>query len=235
MACAIHIGQGKMEAQIQKLGSVVTVETALTRKGIATRERIVSAAADLMFVRGVAGTTLEQVREAAHVSSSQIYHYFADKDALVIAVVDYQNDAVVGLQEDHLESLTSVADLRKWRDQIVAHQRRIHCQGGCPIGAIGSELGELDRDVRTGVSNGFHRWQAALHLGYSGMRESGVLPADTDVERLATATLAALQGGLLLAQMHRSTEPLEAALDTVIDHVQYLATQTGKGHQRTRS
>jgi TetR/AcrR family transcriptional regulator, transcriptional repressor for nem operon len=204
---------------------VVTAEAILTNKGLATRERIVAAAADLMFVRGVAGTTLEQVREAAQVSSSQIYHYFADKGALAHAVVDYQNEAVVGWQEDPLGSLSSVADLRAWRDHIVTHQRRVHCEGGCPLGALGSELGELDHDVRTGVSAGFHRWQAALHRGYSGMRESGVLPAGTDVDRLATATLAALQGGLFLAQMHRTTDPLEAALDTVIDHVQHLTEQ----------
>ncbi len=204
----------------------MTAQTNLTSKGVATRERIVAAAAELMFVRGVAGTTLEQVREAAQVSSSQIYHYFADKDALVHAVVEYQNDAVVGSQEDHLGSLSSVADLQVWRDHIVKHQRRVQCQGGCPIGALGSELGELDHDVRTGVSAGFHRWQAALHRGYAGMRESGVLPAETDVDQLATATLASLQGGLLLAQMHRSTKPLEAALDTIIDYVQHLTEQT---------
>jgi TetR/AcrR family transcriptional repressor of nem operon len=203
----------------------MTAQSNLTSKGAATRERIVAAAAELMFVRGVAGTTLEQVRDAAQVSSSQIYHYFADKDALVHAVVEYQNDAVVGSQEDHLGSLSSVADLQAWRDHIVKHQRRVHCEGGCPIGALGSELGELDYDVRTGVSAGFHRWQAALHRGYAGMRQSGVLPADTDVDRLATATLATLQGGLLLAQMHRSTKPLAAALDTIIDYVQRLTEQ----------
>jgi TetR/AcrR family transcriptional repressor of nem operon len=223
-----------MEAQIQNLGVVVTAQSTLTNKGLATRERIVAAAAELMFMRGVAGTTLEQVREAAQVSSSQIYHYFADKDALVHAVVDYQNDAVVGPQEGPLGSLNSVADLRAWRDHIVSHQRRIHCQGGCPIGALGSELGELDHDVRTGVSAGLHRWQAALHRGYYGMRESDELPADTNVDQLATATLAALQGGLLLAQMYRSTKPLEASLDTVIDYVQHLTTQTGKQRPGSR-
>jgi TetR/AcrR family transcriptional repressor of nem operon len=223
-----------MEPQIQNREVVVTAGSTLTSKGVATQERIVAAAAELMFVRGVAGTTLEQVREAAQVSSSQIYHYFADKNALVHAVVDYQNDAVVGPQEDHLGSLSSVADLRSWRDHIVSLQRRTHCQGGCPIGALGSELGELDHDVRTGVAAGFHRWQAALHRGYSGMRESGVLPADIDVDQLATATLAALQGGLLLAQMYRSTEPLEASLDILIDYVQHLTLQTSKQRSRKR-
>jgi TetR/AcrR family transcriptional repressor of nem operon len=199
-------------------------QTRLTTKGAATRSRIVEAAAELMFVQGVAGTTLDQVRDAAQVSSSQIYHYFADKDALVHAVVAYQNDAVVGSQEADLHTLATVADLRAWRDHLVDHQRRLQCRGGCPIGALGSELGELDHDVREGVSAGYHRWQRAIGEGFVAMQAHGVLPASVDVGNLATATLAALQGGLLLCQMHRTTEPLEAALDTVIAHVELLST-----------
>jgi TetR/AcrR family transcriptional repressor of nem operon len=198
-------------------------QTPLTTKGAATRARIVEAAAELMFVQGVAGTTLDQVRGAARVSSSQIYHYFVDKDELVHAVVAYQNEAVVGPQEQDLQSLSSVADLRAWRDHLVDHQRRLQCQGGCPIGALGSELGELDHDVRTGVSTGYHRWQQAIREGYVAMQATGTLPPSANVETLATATLAALQGGLLLCQMHRSTEPLEAALDTLIAHVESLS------------
>jgi TetR/AcrR family transcriptional regulator, transcriptional repressor for nem operon len=197
----------------------------LTRKGAATRGRIVEAAAELMFVNGVAGTTLDQVRDAAGVSSSQIYHYFDDKDALVRAVVDYQNDAVVGEQEAAFASLDSVAALRRWSDSVVAHQQRISCTGGCPIGALGSQLGELDHDARSGVATGFHRWQTAIRRGFDAMQKNGTLPADVDVERLATAMLAALQGGLLLCQMHRSTEPLRAAVDTMIDHVASLSSQ----------
>ncbi|MGO9956848.1 MAG: TetR/AcrR family transcriptional regulator [Solirubrobacteraceae bacterium] len=59
----------------------------LTRKGQKTRQRIVDAAADLIFQEGVADTTIEDVRAAADVSSSQLYHYFDDKPALVRAVV----------------------------------------------------------------------------------------------------------------------------------------------------
>lgn len=195
----------------------------LTRKGAATRHRIVEAAAELMFVHGVAGTTLEQVRDVAGVSSSQIYHYFADKTALVHAVIAYQNDVVVSVQENAFAHLDSVAALRAWREQVVDHQARLQCAGGCPIAAIGSQLGELDHEARSGVSVGFHRWQAAIHHGFLAMRENGTLPPETDIETLSTAMLAALQGGLLLCQMHRSVAPLEAAMDTMIDHVALLA------------
>jgi TetR/AcrR family transcriptional repressor of nem operon len=198
--------------------------TKLTAKGTATRRRIVEAAADLMFVNGVAGTTLDQVRDEAGVSSSQIYHYFTDKDALVRAVIDFQNEAVVSEQEDAFAHLDTVAALRTWCGALVAHQRRVQCQGGCPIAALGSQLGELDHDARSGVAAGFHPWQAAIRHGFDSMLANGTLPAGTDVNALATAMLASLQGGLLLCQMHRDTAPLEAALTTMINHVELLAT-----------
>ena len=48
----------------------------ITRKGQATRDRIVAAAAALMYQQGVAGTSTEDLQAAAGVSASQIYHYF---------------------------------------------------------------------------------------------------------------------------------------------------------------
>jgi TetR/AcrR family transcriptional repressor of nem operon len=213
-----------MDQQLQKRGRVSATAVKLTAKGATTRRRIVEAAADLMFIHGVAGTTLDQVRDEAGVSSSQIYHYFTDKDALVRAVIDFQNDAVVSEQESAFAELDTIAALRAWGDAVVAHQRRVQCQGGCPIGALGSQLGELDHDARSGVAAGFHRWQAAIRRGFESMLANGTLPAGTDVGALATAMLASLQGGLLLGQMHRDTSPLEAAITTMINHVELLAT-----------
>jgi AcrR family transcriptional regulator len=191
----------------------------LTSKGARTRDRIVAAAAELMFEGGVAGTTMEMVRAAARVSSSQIYHYFADKETLVRAVIEYQNETVVGGQEPMLAKLDSVAGLRAWRDSLVEHQRQLGCRGGCPIGALGSELAELDPQARLAVAGGFGRWEAGIRGGFQAMHDRGELVPEASPERLATTTLAALQGGLLLSQVQRSTEPLEVALDTVLDHI----------------
>ena len=71
----------------------------ITRKGQATRDRIVAAAAVLVYERGVAGTSTEDVQAAAGVSASQLYHYFADKRSLTRAVIEYQADAILGFQE----------------------------------------------------------------------------------------------------------------------------------------
>jgi TetR/AcrR family transcriptional regulator, transcriptional repressor for nem operon len=196
---------------------------ALTRKGQQTRRRIVAAAAEIILEQGVARTTLEEVRAEAGVSSSQIYHYFADKEALVRAVVDYQAQTVVGeIHEPALAAIDGIDGLRAWRDMIVSIQRDAGCRGGCPLGSLGSELAELDHNARCDVAAGYARWEAAISACLTGMRGRGQLSAAADPGQLATAVLAALQGGLLLAQVERDVRPLAGALDVMISLIASL-------------
>ncbi|MFJ9755617.1 TetR/AcrR family transcriptional regulator [Streptomyces sp. NPDC101149] len=67
-----------------------------TGKGLATRGRILEHAADLIYTRGVHATNNELVRRAAGVSGSQLSHYFANKESLVRAVIDWQAESVLG-------------------------------------------------------------------------------------------------------------------------------------------
>src|ERR1700739_4575228 len=111
-----------MDGAIHSVGRIRGMSTTspspqqLTRKGRETRQRIVDAAADLIFRQGVAHTTIDDVRAAAGVSSSQLYHYFDDKPALVRAVVDHQADAILANQERF--DLSSLDGLRAWRDFV---------------------------------------------------------------------------------------------------------------------
>lgn len=196
-------------------------EPRLTTKGRATRERIVAAAAAEMFARGVARTSLDEVKAAAGVSSSQLYHYFADKRALVLAVVEHQTDAVLGGQAPLLSNLDSLDALRAYRDFVVASQRAVACAGGCPIAALGGELAETDADARALTADGLERWEAGIRGGLRAMHERGELDADPD--DLALTLLATIQGGLMVTQMRRETRPIEIAMDTMID---LIATRT---------
>jgi TetR/AcrR family transcriptional repressor of nem operon len=196
----------------------------LTRKGRATRSRIVAAASELMFLRGVAGTSTDDVQQAAGVSTSQIYHYFRDKTALVRAVIAYQTEQILDAQQPLLGRLDSMDALRAWRDLLVDLQRERQCEGGCPIGSMAGELSETCPEMRPDLVEGFGRWEAGIRDGLRAMHDRGDLKAEADPDELALATLAALQGGLLLTQVRRETAPLEAALDTVLNHIASLTT-----------
>lgn len=200
----------------------------LTRKGQQTRQRIIDAAAGLIFDRGVAATTIEDVRAAADVSSSQLYHYFDDKLALVQAVIDHQASTIVASQQQF--DLSTVDGFRIWRDFVVQHERDLDCQGGCPIGSLGSQVAETEPEARAAVAAGFRRWEDTIRAGLRQMHALGRLTPGADPDELALATLGALQGGLLLAQIQRDTRPLEASLDAIIQLIATLSTSdAGRG------
>ncbi|WP_327003107.1 hypothetical protein OHA72_49835 [Dactylosporangium sp. NBC_01737] len=54
------------------------------------------------------------------------------------------------------------------------------------------------------------------------MHHRGNLTGNPD--DLALGLLTALQGGLLMTQIHRDVRPLEVALDTVLDRIASLTT-----------
>jgi TetR/AcrR family transcriptional repressor of nem operon len=207
------------------MGEQMTSQVApSTQKGRATRERIVAAAADLMYRHGVAGTSTPAVRDAAGVSSSQIYHYFADKDDLTRAVIAHQSEAILAHQTPLLATLDSLDALDAWRDVVVDAARRQNGAGGCPLGSLSSELSDAHPWARDALAAGFGAWSGAIRDGLAAMIGNGTLRPETDADELALALLAAVQGGLLLAQAHRGTHALEAALNALIAHIRGHAT-----------
>jgi AcrR family transcriptional regulator len=111
--------------------------TPATQKGRERRQLIVDAAADLIFERGVAEVSLDNIREATGVSKSQLYHYFNDKSDLLHAVIECQRERVLNSHRPTFTSLDGWEDLSRWRDTIVAHQAARSCRSGCPLGSLG--------------------------------------------------------------------------------------------------
>ncbi|MDU2242537.1 MAG: TetR/AcrR family transcriptional regulator [Paenibacillus sp.] len=196
-------------------------EQKLTKKGIETRRRIVAAAAGLMFERGVAGTSVEDVQKEAKVSSSQLYHYFKEKRELVQAVILFQTEQVLGAQEPLLSHLDSMEALQTWRDAVIQLQVDREYQGGCPIGSLASELADMEPAARSALAEGFLQWEQAISRGLRAMRERGEMRADADPDRLALALLTALQGGLLMTQVRKDICALEAVLDAMLEHIRF--------------
>jgi AcrR family transcriptional regulator len=189
------------------------MERPTTPRGIATRDRIVEAAADLVLARGAGATTLDDIRAGTATSKSQLFHYFpGGKSELVGAIAAFQAERVLDAQRPYLDTLDSWDAWDGWRRAVIAHYGS-QPHWGCPIGSLASELNGRDPERAAEVAATMDRWRGYLEAGLRRMRAAGVLRADADAEALAMSIFAALQGGLLLTQTMQSIRPLEAALD----------------------
>jgi len=195
------------------------VPAPLTARGALTRARIVEAAADLVYERGVAATSLDDIMAASRTSKSQLYHYFADKDALIRAVILRQTERVLDGQDPYLRDLGSMTGLRRWCTAILEIQQQRRGLGGCPLGSLASALSDSSEDARLLLADSFRRWETRLETGLRAMQRTGELHADADAADLAAAIMTALQGGLLLTQTTRATRHLQLSLDMALHHI----------------
>jgi AcrR family transcriptional regulator len=184
-----------------------------TDRGRLTRQRIVAAATEAVAEKGALGASLDDVGARAPASRSQLYHYFDDKNDLLLAVAEATNDTVLHGQRDLFDHLNTWDGLVRWTDALVALQQERGGQGGCPIANLLGQIGERDDAIRTVLASGFDRWEADIRAGLAAMVESSELQRDADVAWLASSTLASVQGGLVLSQARRDPLALRRALD----------------------
>jgi AcrR family transcriptional regulator len=202
--------------------------TRLTARGAKTRSRIVATAADLMRIRGVGGTTLDDVVSASQVSKSQLYRHFADKPALVRAVIELVGERTIRRERERLEKVRTFSGLRRWRDAIVENNALQDGRYGCALGSLANEVSDQDAVARAKLRDLFAAWQELFEDLVGRFQRDGVIPQDADAAHLATAFVAAVQGGYLLAQTSRDVTPMATAIDVAIAHLQLLAAQQDK-------
>lgn len=197
----------------------------LTARGRATHARIVGAAADLIYSRGLGNTTLRDVRDAATASGSQMTHYFSDKHSLVRGVIAWRREEVVGFHtRSPLARLDSFRALQDWADLSVQRQLDIDCVGGCTFGSLVAELPRADENFRADVSAAYDEWITLFRTALAAMRRRGELRPDADPRHLARVLIAAHQGGSLLTQTTGTVKPLRDALNAAVQYVRSFAT-----------
>jgi TetR/AcrR family transcriptional regulator, transcriptional repressor for nem operon len=195
----------------------------LTARGAKTRSRIVAAAADLMYIQGVGGTTLDDVIAASEVSKSQLYHHFDGKDALVRAVVDHVGERVMQRERDALDHVSTFPGLRRWRDGLIKDNAVQHGAYGCALGTLASEVSDNDDLARRALSQLFAEWQGLLAAVLRRLQDSGALPPEASIDQLATGLMGAVQGGYMLAQTARDVAPMATSIDMALSHIESLS------------
>jgi AcrR family transcriptional regulator len=104
------------------------------------RERLITAACDLFYRQGIAGTTLAHIAEAADVPLGNMYYYFKSKDDIIAAVVEARTDeirsATAALQRRHGSPKARLKALVG----LLADDRDAIADYGCPLGTLSTEL-----------------------------------------------------------------------------------------------
>lgn len=191
-------------------------------KGPATRQRLVESARYLFWERGFAGTSMADLLAHAKVNSGSFYHFFDSKEALLREVLEGYLVALRPMIIDPAYAATPkpveriFAILAGYRERILMTDS----QYGCPLGRLALEIDPENRPAHKLIAENFSGWIGAVRE----CLEAAALPANTDLESLATYVLAVMEGGVMLSRSYGSVEPFDRTVKALREHFHLLLT-----------
>lgn len=201
-----------------------------------TRDRLIEASRDLFVAQGYASTGVAQILKTAGARSGSLYHFFATKEDLLLAVLDWyrQNirtallDPIWQRTSDPIERVFALLD--GYRKMLLYTE----FQHGCPIGNLALEVCETHPNARVLINRNFDLWLEAVGACFE--EASGRLPDGTDPKELAVFVLTTMEGAVMLARSYRSLEPFDTAVTQLRDYVdRLLANGSSSASPRPRS
>jgi TetR/AcrR family transcriptional regulator, transcriptional repressor for nem operon len=182
-----------------------------TAKGRATRARILEAAVDLLVAGGAENLNLDEVLRVTGTSKGQLFHYFpGGKDEL--------RGAATQRQLDRLVQASTPARLDTWEawERWIETMLRLHEQQAqddlCEVAALAARAVDGDPGTRALIGHAYEQWAGRVQAQLETMRAGGLLRPDVPVSEVASAVLAAVQGGAVMDKATGSTRHLAAAL-----------------------
>jgi AcrR family transcriptional regulator len=187
-----------------------------------TRDRLLEAARYLFWEKGYAGTGMAELLDRAGANSGSFYHFFAGKEALLLAVLD---DYRGGLEpvivaparaasRDPIERIFAI--LAGYRDRLLS----TGCRYGCPIGRLALEIEAENLPAHERIAANFTGWTDAVR----GLLEeaAGRLPRRLDRDALAVFVLTTMEGGVMQSRSARRIEPFDQSVSQLKNYFRYL-------------
>lgn len=173
-----------------------------------TKDRIVTASAELFRRQGYVGTGVKQIVATANAPFGSLYHFFpGGKEQLGEEVIRWSGGLYLQLIEAIFDPAPDVVTaVRNFFAGAAQHLRETDYADACPIATVALEVASTNEPLRRATADVFDSWIAAAggRLAAAGIPRS-------KARTLAISALAGLEGAFVLSRAMRSTEPVEIA------------------------
>lgn len=177
-----------------------------------TRERLIDSTRELLWERGYVGTSPKAIQERSGAGQGSMYHHFHGKRDLALAAIERNADDLVSRARADLDG----PDLAAARVARYLRRER-EALRGCPVGRLTQDRDVMaDPGLRRPIEEAFAQIQARLADVLNEACVNKELDLALDSAATATALVAVLQGGYVLARASGSPDTYTQAVEGIL-------------------
>ncbi|SMB97425.1 TetR/AcrR family transcriptional regulator [Deinococcus hopiensis] len=171
-------------------------------KGDRTRTMILERSMEVFSQRGYGGTSLSDLMRATGLEKGGLYNHFPSKDAIALAAFDH---AAETLRPRFTAALTQPGPAAERLYAFVAAFRANLAAplipGGCPVMNAAIDADDTHPELRARALGVVEGWHHALSRIVEKGIASGEMRPDTDPAAIASLTIAAVEGAVMVARL----------------------------------
>lgn len=173
-------------------------------KGAATRSALIDSTQTLIESHGYFGTGLNQVLADSGTPRGSLYFHFpGGKDELISEAIRRAGESIDALI-DSIEAADTGELMTVLFHALGQRLEQSNWNQGCPVATVALETAATNDAIQQACSAAYRDWHNTL-------RDRLEADGRADADDMATFLLSVLEGAMVLARTHRSTEPLDAA------------------------
>ena len=187
----------------------------MQERGRQTRTQLITEMRRAIHQKGVSRTSIGDILKATGAKKGSLYFHFRDKDELALTALDEAGQyfqTFVANALSHGE--TPQEQLAGFFQAALDLHRRKGFVGGCVFGNTSLEMADTDERYAQLMQDVFEAWGDQLAAVIARGQEAGAFNTALPAQTLARQVLAGVEGGIMMARLAKSEEPLREVLDT---------------------
>ena len=188
---------------------------------VSTRDRIIETGAEIIHRKGFNHTGIQEILNAARVPKGSFYNYFKNKEDFGLQIIDYFSAHFKRIAAETLEDIR-VSPLNRIYRFLTAFMEYFESQnyaGGCPIGNLAQEMGDLSPAFRQKLSEAIGMMIDAYCRVLTAAQKDGKILKSLDIRETAASIVAGWHGAIIQMKLTRTLVPLKNHRKFIFDQI----------------
>jgi TetR/AcrR family transcriptional repressor of nem operon len=186
-----------------------------------TRDRIIETGAEIVHRKGFNHTGIQEILNAAGVPKGSFYNYFKSKEDFGLQIIDYFSAHFQQIAKKTLEDnrISPLSRIYAFLTAFMQHFESQNYAGGCAIGNLAQEMGDLSPAFRKKLSEAMDMMVDAYSRVLAAAQIDGKIKKSLNIRDTASFIIASWHGAIIQMKLTRSLNPLKNHRKFIFDHL----------------
>ncbi len=175
-----------------------------------TKHNLLKIGSELIYKNGYNNTGIQEILNEADVPKGSFYFYFQSKEDFGLQVLDLYQEFLFDRMNQRFEdySLSPLDRIKKFFDDFMDYFSKNHCTGGCPVGNLAQEMGDINSAFREKMSEIFEKMKENIKYCLKEAQVKNHISGTINTNDYAEFIINSWEGALIKMKLSKSTDAL---------------------------